>query len=460
MAHKTKRRNTKRLNTKRHKTHKRVKRKLRKTYRKRRVYKGGGREDRKNDLSKFTSFEKTDMGKFEDEINKKIDFTSFDNIDDRPISILSNKENKNYDIYKFQYIVDRDKKRYSEVILKVPLTDTLPNIYYEYIVGQYINTLCKQYPCFLQTYTYFKFNEGYPTQKKMSQALYDSVKYLQDPANEFIAGDEGQTGFFIEPKESPIDSVYACKNPLGGGILIQYLPMIQSFLQIEKELIDSIISDDKKRQQTELVKKAFDFLCLFFQIYMPLAQLKDFTHNKLTYDQVVIYVPYNNKKVIYNYKFPGGETVSFISEYMVKIKNYGTCYFNDTKSVSSEMQQNKCKDFVVPTNDPMKDLSFYNDFLTMQNIDKKDKEKTKIYEGIINTLFGAFNKTKGVKTVQMLADHLKNKYKDKVFAEILETNKAAIESKDKGAKGIFGTLEIDMSGANSPMMFSPHFLTS
>jgi hypothetical protein len=76
---------------------------------------------------------------------------------------------------------------------------------------------------------------------------------------------------------------------------------------------------------------------VLFQIYMPLAHLiNKFTHYDLNYENVLIYKPIENGIIEYIYHLDKNETVTFNSPYIVKIIDYGRCYFNDGGDESSE----------------------------------------------------------------------------------------------------------------------------
>jgi hypothetical protein len=74
--------------------------------------------------------------------------------------------------------------------------------------------------------------------------------------------------------------------------------------------------------------KCYELAYILYQVYLPLSQLrKSFTHNDLHTLNVLLYKPFINKYITYHYHTPRGETVTFKSAYLVKLIDYGRCYF-------------------------------------------------------------------------------------------------------------------------------------
>jgi hypothetical protein len=68
---------------------------------------------------------------------------------------------------------------------------------------------------------------------------------------------------------------------------------------------------------------------------MPLMCLQnEFTHYDLHSDNILIYEPVIGKYIQYHY-FVDGNEISFKSKYIVKIIDYGRCYFHDTDTNNS-----------------------------------------------------------------------------------------------------------------------------
>jgi hypothetical protein len=69
---------------------------------------------------------------------------------------------------------------------------------------------------------------------------------------------------------------------------------------------------------------------------MPLSQLKYiFTHYDLHLGNILIYEPVKGKYIQYNYHLDNGDIVKFKSPYIVKIIDYGRCYYKYDHEVNN-----------------------------------------------------------------------------------------------------------------------------
>jgi hypothetical protein len=389
MAHNTRRRNTKRLNTKRHKTHKKVKRKLRKTYK---VKKGGkktrwadeeaaeaaedvaefrrqqelqeaaknanslpyeeqlridrereqaekerkriNRENKKTAKAESNAIENTvvnygnktiDFSELRTSINAKFEFTSFKKIYSveflsatvsnlekyKIIKIVYKTLNDNQDdIYSYA-LLKCNNKRYRDSVIKSS------QLLYEYFVGLLINELYMKYPCFLETYNFYIRNTATGRYTGNGDLEYmDSSKI----SNFFAIGTKNNNPIDIKnilvDEKTIVGGKYDTCNGTENGILIQYLPTYVDFVNAGsgfKEIVG-----------------------LLYQLYKPLAALAGiFEHNNLTLDQVILYTPYGDRYIQFNYG-SGDEIISFKSKYMLKIKNYSSCFFKKDEDLNSD----------------------------------------------------------------------------------------------------------------------------
>ena len=85
-----------------------------------------------------------------------------------------------------------------------------------------------------------------------------------------------------------------------------------------------------------------ELIYVLFQIYYSLYHLKDdFTHYDLHASNVLIYEPIPGSYIQYNYHHHG-EIISFNSRYIVKIIDYGRCYFNNGIIDSNDIYELVC----------------------------------------------------------------------------------------------------------------------
>lgn len=114
-------------------------------------------------------------------------------------------------------------------------------------------------------------------------------------------------------------SKFSCNNSEYISLLIQHISNAQTLTD--------------KLNDPQFIKN--DLLYVLYQIYMPLMCLQnEFTHYDLHSDNILIYEPVIGKYIQYHY-FVDGNEISFKSKYIVKIIDYGRCYFHDTDTNNS-----------------------------------------------------------------------------------------------------------------------------
>lgn len=181
---------------------------------------------------------------------------------------------------------------------------TTDNLAYEYIVGQFLNKVGKFYPCFLETYGVFRY---------INDAVYTRLE-----KEKFSTVDMKNAVQQMNPQD-PSFLADSCLYFDKLCILIQHLKHATSLYEI---LTQSFINKE--------------LLFVLYQIYMPLAYLADeFTHYDLHAGNVLLYKPRVNGFIEYHYHLSEYSTTSFKSQYLVKIIDYGRCFFYETKEHNS-----------------------------------------------------------------------------------------------------------------------------
>jgi hypothetical protein len=186
-------------------------------------------------------------------------------------------------------------------ILKMMIkTDKIvDNLVYEYIVGKFlINKYYKKFPCFLETYG-FIFN--------------DQIEHIK----------HNRENFKIQNIEIPqINTLltYGCTNEKYFGLVIEYV-------KNPKTLIDKLSNNFFWYK---------DLLNVLFQVYYTLFLMRDvFTHYDLHANNVLVFEPKKDYYIQYHYHYKG-EVISFKSNYLVKIIDYGRCGFvNNEDNINS-----------------------------------------------------------------------------------------------------------------------------
>lgn len=220
----------------------------------------------------------------------------------------------------------------SYAILKSTAKPNADNLMYEYIVGQYVNKLNKQYPCFVETYGLYKY-----TCSQMWNIFKDNQQGMADATEVSQLLKLGLT------YETEIDYNLSCKESQYMAILIENLKDIRPLMSLlyNQEFLE------------------YELMNALFQIYIPLAKLKNnFTHYDLHLNNIQVYEPVEEKYIQYHYSLlidSQPVVVSFKSKYMMKILDYGRCYFNDeTTGINSKEIYDKqiCNENASPECNP------------------------------------------------------------------------------------------------------------
>lgn len=194
-------------------------------------------------------------------------------------------------------------------ILKCAAKEDSDNLYYEYFVGKhFINNFLSKLPCFLETYSLYKFNDD--------QAYDDfkadvTSKQNISALNEKISLSSNNDGAFMLSKTLR-DS---CKYSKMYAILIQHFDRF-------------VVLMDELKNNFENIKR--DLYNLLYQVYFGLCYLnKTFTHYDLHTENVGLYKPFDgNQCILMRYHSQTSPNVlEFKTEYIAKIIDYGRSYF-------------------------------------------------------------------------------------------------------------------------------------
>ena len=200
----------------------------------------------------------------------------------------------------------------SNAILKSSMNPESDILFFEYLVGQYINKLNNRYPCFLETYGLFQYKDE--TAWMLSATI--DPRYRWNPQESLILHDENITNKSFET---------SCSSSQYLSILIQNIK-------------------DAKTIQSMLREYSFtkrDLLYVLYQVYMPLANEKNtFTHYDLHLENVLLYEPVKGHYIEYHYHV-GGEEITFKSSYVAKIIDYGRCFFEDKNNSNKDTNTSK-----------------------------------------------------------------------------------------------------------------------
>jgi len=226
------------------------------------------------------------------------------------------------------------RNKYSAyAILKSSQNATSDNLAYEFAVGQYINKLCNRFPCFLETYGLYYYDEESSWEYMKNNEITDA-NFLKEK--------------LIGKKTSgyDIDYISACAKSKYASILLENVNSAVTLFDIADSLI---IKDTDNYEKAYKNLKPFlqdELPFILFQIYFALSILSEtFTHYDLHIHNVLIYTLDSNKYLQYHYHYKDGKTVSFKSKYIAKIIDYGRSFFNDkeAKMDSKKIRASLCE---------------------------------------------------------------------------------------------------------------------
>ena len=188
----------------------------------------------------------------------------------------------------------------THAILKTPLNTESDNLMYEYEVGQYINKNLIFFPCFIETYGLF-YNNTIGIYKKKNNNNLDNLK---------------QNIKHIDN----IDYKLGCKDSDKISILLQY---IDSY-----SLENFIVKCIKEQKNLDLI--CDDIIYILYQVLFPLSVLcETFTHNDLHTENILLHKIKDNSYITYNYYLKDLTCITFNSQYIAKIIDYGRSFYLD-----------------------------------------------------------------------------------------------------------------------------------
>lgn len=285
-----------------------------------------------------------ELNKIKDFFNGFVNFKFLTNV--KQIGIPSNNG--------FVKLLTYENEGYiGNAVLKSSLITTSDNLYYEYLVGLFLNKQSYWLPSFVETYGIYTYRTK---EDQRDVKTSNSVEKVKDSLINY--GDDKSL------TDDHMKFYMSCDKSSHLAILIQ------SFVgatTLHEELTKIKSTYHSRFTEIELIP-------ILFQVYITLFLLKSiFTHYDLHTGNVLLYKPVANAYIKYTYHLDNGITISFNSPYIVKIIDYGRCFFNDTassKDISNSVSIYKelCK---IPACEPncgeKKGYTFFDKTLNAEN---------------------------------------------------------------------------------------------
>jgi hypothetical protein len=257
-------------------------------------------------------------------------------------------------IYRLKYQL---KDYYANTIVKNANSYDADNLFYEAIVGWYINFKIQYFPCFVETYDLYK-NENImdPNTNTFDNFKIDLLQPLFDEENSEIDGNKIplEEEYFYSKITEAHKLVKSCKESDKISLNIQYLENVDS-------LFDTLLRDIQTRKQ----KIRYDIFAYLYQVYAPLSMLSnEFTHYDLHSGNVLIYKISPDKYTKMIYYYPDGSKIEFNTIGVSKIIDYGRCYFKYNNNIHSaqfiETLEKQLEEYNQSTTKSSEDLSSFN----------------------------------------------------------------------------------------------------
>jgi hypothetical protein len=229
--------------------------------------------------------------------------------DDLNFKYVSQMKTLSSGVNGFLLTINYEKQPYKlSTILKSSTRNESSNLAYEYIVGQMINRYNKLYPCFIETYHLFKYKtiKNYNTiQKKYKKTINNTT-----PDTDYL-----QNG--LEMVNTKFDLSNIDTTLINSRLFCTQIQYIENAKTLRESLPDI---DFIKNELTNVL----------FQVYAPLSYMYFvFTHYDLHTDNVLVLKPYADMYFEYMYHLSPTNIVTFNSQYIAKIIDYGNAYFNN-----------------------------------------------------------------------------------------------------------------------------------
>ncbi len=256
----------------------------------------------------------------------------------------------------------------AHAILKSSARDGSDSLAYEYLVGQYLNDVGKRFPGFVETYGLYH----YPNTKER---------------------DDMKTKDTLIRKLNPVDPQNirtVCRKAKTICTLIQHIQHARTFVDHYEE--------DYFRDH--------DSPYVHYQIFFTLHHLRTvFTHYDLHRNNVLLYEPVVGKYIQYHYHLPG-KVIRYKSRYLVKIIDYGRCFFPGALDYYKKVCEEKACD-------PM--CGFKKGFSTFYQ-----DRRTEIVFGGVTSLYK--NESSDLQFLYYCKDHLAHLQKtvDPEYTQILD----------------------------------------
>ncbi len=254
------------------------------------------------------------VGNYRDYILKLFNFFDLENALPFLKKIGGNNENAN--IMELDFEIKKPKYTLkSSAILKSTRERYNDNIYYEFLVGKHLNNYHRYLPVFIETYNLYKHSN-----ETLKDSLFSS---LDDIINIDDYTDLPMNQIFIKQKHDKLSLKEACMYSDQFAFTSQNIKKSKTLTQMIME-------------KTKYNLHNYDLASCIYQIYFSLCALNrvtPFAHYDLHAGNVLLFKPFDNHMLHYRYHMLSGEVRDIYTPYMVKIIDYGRCFYESSPNI-------------------------------------------------------------------------------------------------------------------------------
>jgi hypothetical protein len=256
------------------------------------------------------------VGNYREYILKLFDLFDLKNVLPFLKKIGKNTNNQNANVFELNFEINQSTYTFkSSAILKSAKERYTDNLYYEFLVGRYLNNYHKYLPVFIETYNLYKND---------NQTLKDSLfSSLDDIINLDDYTDLHMNQIFIKQKHDKLSLKDACMYS------DQFVFTTQN-IKKSKTLNEIILGKNKYNLHN------YDLASCIYQIYFSLCSLNrvtPFAHYDLHAGNILLFKPFDNDMLHYRYHMLSGEVRDIYTPYMVKIIDYGRCFYKSSPDI-------------------------------------------------------------------------------------------------------------------------------
>lgn len=226
----------------------------------------------------------------------------------------------------------------SNAVLKSSQNRFADNLVYEYLAGIFLNKYVDKLPSLIATFGLYKYT---------SESKWNAAQEFIDGTADHPDSPTSNVELICDatdPQKCYPDNI--CSQSKSFCLLIQNVKNGKS--------LDDLVQEYKMNVASSQLK--IDIMSSLFHVYFTLAQLhSQMTHYDLHTENVMLYKPFGSGKGIrYIYHFKEGD-ITFTSEYLSKMIDYGRSYFTGAKELLEKIALSEdCNGPIPPKTSPKK----------------------------------------------------------------------------------------------------------